>query len=399
MRLLALCADRGVPVDGSKGATVHLLELWRALARQGARVTGLAPWRGGALPADGPRLRIVSVGTNGQGDHEVASRLRNEALDRVRRDPPEGLIERLALGSTLGVELRQRTGAPLMVEVNAPLDRESARFRTPPSASEVDAVRNTLHAADHVYCVSRPLIAWAEALGARPGHVELLANGVDVSAFGTPMRPARGERRKKDPGRGLRVGFVGSFKPWHGVEYLIEAAARVVGRGVPLRLELMGEGPERGSHENEVRALGLTAHVTFLGARPHDQVPAFLESLDVAVAPAASSGDYYFSPLKLFEYAAAGRAIIAPAAGQVPEWFEHGIDAWLVPPGDPAALAGAIERLSDDPALRLRLGASARARAEREFDWSRVADRILGWLREAREATADSAVGAKGEHG
>ena len=195
----------------------------------------------------------------------------------------------------------------------------------------------------------------------------------------------------------MRVGFVGSFKPWHGLGHLIKAAARVADRGIPVRLELMGEGPERVRLEEQVRALGLAAHVRFLGAHPHEQVPAFLQSLDIAVAPAPSSEDFYFSPLKLFEYAAAGRAIIAPAAGQVPEWFEHGVDAWLVPPGDASALADAIERLGEDPSLRSRLGASARARAAREFDWSRVADRILAWIREPE--VVGSATGAKGGSG
>ncbi|MGH7731157.1 MAG: glycosyltransferase family 4 protein [Candidatus Eiseniibacteriota bacterium] len=396
MRLLALCTDRGVPVDGAKGATVHLVELWRALAHRGAHIVGLAPWRGGTLPSAPPGLEIGPVRMLGAGDHEFALRLRHHALDWVGRARPQAVLERLALGSRLGLEIRQRTGAPLVVEVNAPLDREAARYRVPPTPEELDALRDTLQGADRVYCVSRGLIEWARGQGAPEGRLELLANGVDVGRFGPPAPAAGGAGRQPTPAAEgdskdvcrLRTGFTGSFKPWHGLEHLIEGVGLVRARGIDLGLELLGDGPGRPQLEERARALGLGAHVRFLGARPHEQVPAFLHGLDIAVAPAAAEEDYYFSPLKLFEYAAAGCAIVAPAAGEVPEWLRHGDEAWLVRPADPAALADAFARLASDPALRRSLGAAARARAEREFGWDRVAERIIGWVRQGRRDDA-----------
>ncbi|MEO6461739.1 MAG: glycosyltransferase, partial [Candidatus Eisenbacteria bacterium] len=92
--------------------------------------------------------------------------------------------------------------------------------------------------------------------------------------------------------------------------------------------------------------------------------------------------DPYFSPLKVYEYAAAGCAIVAPAQGQTGERFQHGRDAILVPPGDAQALADALELLAASPDLRRALGTAARERARSEFDWSHVARRLLAWSEE-----------------
>jgi glycosyltransferase involved in cell wall biosynthesis len=227
--------------------------------------------------------------------------------------------------------------------------------------------------------VSDALFPYAIAHGARPGRVRVLPNGVDTDAFTPPPI----DRDADHPTGPVRFGFVGSFKAWHGCDLLLEATLMARDRHADLELLLVGEGPQRAALEEVAGHLGLAANVRFLGARGHQEIPAFLHGLDVAVAPAPAGIDYYFSPLKVWEYAAAGRAIIAPRAGQVAERLRHAEDAWLVEPGSPAELAAAMMELAGNPELRRRLGDAAGARARAEFSWSRVARRLLVWLDDA----------------
>lgn len=389
MRLLGLCADPGIRLDAVKGATVHLTELWRALARAGAEVTAIAPARTRTLAFDLPGVTIhpIPVGRVYEEPDQAAdlpARVLAAASEVVARGlAPDAVLERLALGSEAGLVLARRLQVPLIVEVNAPLDEEAKRFRGCDASPEVlECQRRLLAGADVVYVVSDRLISYATARGARQERVRILPNGVDARAFDRPhVAPG--------PGAPVRVGFVGTFKAWHGLEFVVQAFALARERGARLELALVGDGPLRAALEADVMARGLSEHVRFYGARPHGDIAAFLSAIDVAVAAAPEKLDFYFSPLKVYEYAAAGCAILAPRVGQIEARFRHGQDAYLVPAGDPEALADALVLLADNAGLRAQLGTAARARARVEFDWSVVADTILGWTQEPRAARTE----------
>lgn len=372
MNVLALCADPGIPLESTKGATVHLLELWRAMVRQGDNVTGLAAWRGGDIPEmTAMGLALLPVRAHRGKDEDFLATFREAALIAARAVRPEVVWERLALASDVGRDVAERLGVPLVVEVNAPIDEEAVRFR---SAARPDAARSAqlrlLSAASLVYCVSEALIPYARSRGADPAALRVLPNGVDTRAF-------LGERR--DAEGAVRVGYIGSFKPWHGVEILVEAFRRAVTQGHDFELDLVGDGPTRAEVEAFVEQSGLRDRVRFHGPRPHAEIPAILRSVAIAVAPAPGDVDYYFSPLKVYEYAAAGCAIVAPRAGQVAERFRDGEDALLVTPGNAGEMTAALLSLASDPGLRRRLGERARQRARDEFDWSRAACKLREW--------------------
>jgi glycosyltransferase involved in cell wall biosynthesis len=99
--------------------------------------------------------------------------------------------------------------------------------------------------------------------------------------------------------------------------------------------------------------------------------------MDAAVAPYPALANFYFSPLKVYEYLAAGLPVVASRLGQLERLVEHGVTGLLVPPENAAALADALERLQGDGALRARLGQAARARVLRDHTWDAVVRRIL----------------------
>nr|MDQ3397619.1 glycosyltransferase family 4 protein [Deinococcota bacterium] len=123
--------------------------------------------------------------------------------------------------------------------------------------------------------------------------------------------------------------------------------------------------------------LGLADSVRFTGAVALEEVPRFLMQMDAAAAPYPPLANFYFSPLKVYEYLAAGLPVVASRVGQLAELLTDGVDGLLYPPGDARALAGALTRLAGDAALRERLGRAGRAKVEAKHSWQHVARRIL----------------------
>lgn len=137
------------------------------------------------------------------------------------------------------------------------------------------------------------------------------------------------------------------------------------------------------------------------GAVPHQEIPHWLDRADVGVAPYPELDDFYFSPLKVVEYMAAGLPVVASSVGQLRSLVQDGKTGLLVRPGDAESLASALVRLAEDRKLRLRMGRRARERAERRHDWSRVTDRIERCLAHLHRGSApgipEAGEGLKGQ--
>ncbi|MFE5334267.1 glycosyltransferase, partial [Isoptericola sp. NPDC056573] len=186
-------------------------------------------------------------------------------------------------------------------------------------------------------------------------------------------------RRMRQGAAQFTVLFVGTLKPWHGLDVLIDAFAGVRSRVSEARLLLVGDGPEREAVLARADALGVGDAVEHAGAVPPSDVPPLLLRADVAVAPYPPLDGFYFSPLKVYEYLAAGLPVVASAVGELSEALEHGAAGVLVPPGDAVALADALVALARDDDRRAALGARAREVAVERHDWSVVVRRALGF--------------------
>ena len=197
--------------------------------------------------------------------------------------------------------------------------------------------------------------------------------GAPSGAGNGGVSDARPVTATSQPARPASIVCVASLQPQKGQRHLVEACRLLRDRGRAVQCTFVGEGEERTALEALVHALGLEDVVTLPGAQPRDRVVAIVEAADVVAQPSIvlPSGKTEGIPVALMEALAAERAVVASEVSGIPELVVDEVTGVLVPPGDATALANAIERLLDDPALRARLGTAGRRRVLEEFDLHR----------------------------
>ncbi|MDA8194194.1 MAG: glycosyltransferase [Thermaerobacter sp.] len=376
MRILYLLADPGIPVPGHKGASTHVMQMVRAFRAAGANVILLTA-RPGTYPV--PDLAPVCVAATSPGPRRahLLTMMENAADKLLKTFPADALYERYSLFGEVGLRLGKRYGLPLYLEVNAPLTWEETAFRGLPAQdapAAQAAERRIWLGATRLFAVSSPLADYAKSLGVPADRITVAPNGFDPALFYPGGAPAA--LPLWPPSVRHVVGFVGSLKPWHGVDLLLKALAH----RAEWAAVLVGEGPERSALAALAEKLGLTARVWTVGAVPLDQVRAYYAAMDLVVAPYRPHPDmpFYFSPLKIIEAMAAGRAVLAPALGDIPHWLGQG-RGLLFQAGDVADLA---RQLAAAPSWPLKaMGRQAAEWVSRTRTWQSVADRALAQMR------------------
>lgn len=316
---------------------------------------------------------------------EVAELVYNlPAYVRLRRAArafrPDMIYERYNLFYLAGTWLARRQKLPFILEVNSPLAAERRLFGGNHLRRLSQMVEKRVwQSADQVFAVSavlRDTIAYA---GVPASRISVVPNAIDPARF-VPAVPFVSRSSL------LVLGFIGFVRSWHGLDMVIAAMAADADR--KLTLTIVGEGPARPALEQQAHQLGIASRVCFTGLTNREDVPRILAGFDIALQPKAVP---YASPLKLFEYMAAGRAIVAPDQPNIREILQHERTALLFDPSKPHSLWQAVRRLADDAALRRSLGEAAREQIfHRDYTWHGNARRIV---------TMGSAIAARSEAG
>jgi glycosyltransferase involved in cell wall biosynthesis len=420
MKILYLCPDLGIPILGRKGASIHVRSLASALSRAGhtvmvaCPVLTKSPWDEPAplqatllhLPPDEDSSASVAtlkalnetLGVVNTLPGELRRILYNRELGRrlkrrFEAHPPDVIYERASLYATAGATLAREWKRPHVVELNAPLALEQATYRGT-SFGDLAALaeRWLLTQADAVLTVSAPLREYVIALGVDADRVHVHPNGVDAALF--HPAPIEGDAPAcRSANEGPVLGFLGGLRPWHGVEVLPDVLARLLPHHPGLRLVIVGEGPLRADLERDVRERGLSGSVVFTGSVPHERAADVLREFNIALAPYPRiEHDFYFSPLKVFEYMACGLPVVAARVGQIAEVIQHGETGLLYSAGDVEALTAACDRLLAEPSLRRRLGQAAAREVLGRYTWDQNATRVTelaAQLIRAKQGTDD----------
>jgi glycosyltransferase involved in cell wall biosynthesis len=399
--ILYLCCDKGLPFWGTKGGSVHMREFVAALRSFGHRVTVVARDKSDrsesddfiSLPSRSARDLFDEAIELG-GDRELLSESKQfyqnpnweRFLTKLHKKNEFGLVyERYSLFAIAGLSFARRAGIPFIFEVNAPLVWEALTYRGLVMKELAQAVEKRLFSsADRIIAVSDSIQKYV--LSVAPGaRVSVVPNGVNIDRFNIKAHESALDDIESSSEDNFTVAFIGNLRPWHGVEILIDAFAEFSRRSGRGKLLIIGGGePLKKELERRCFSLGLDGKVTFTGAVPFEEIPGLLEIADVTVAPYPDLDNFYFSPLKILEYMAAGKAIIASKIGQVAQILSHEKTAFLIPPGDSRTLASVLDILYQDPALRKSLGINARNEACSRHTWKQRVAVIMNIIQSLR---------------
>lgn len=211
-------------------------------------------------------------------------------------------------------------------------------------------------------------------------RIAVLPSGTDTQVF-TPREVMACRREVGVAHEGPCIGFVGSFYRYQGLSYLLDAMTLIRQACPDARLLLVGDGTAAAELKAQAAHLGLTPSIQWTGRVPYERVPYFIGAMTVCVAPfRGDRGET--SPVKIFDYLACGRPVVASAIPCVEAAFPVQSGVQLVPPNDSAFLAAAIMALLNDPAACAAMGTEGRRFVERRFSWAQIVASLRIWLQE-----------------
>lgn len=405
LHIAYVCGDRGVPIGGDKGASAHVAAMVRAFAAQGAEVEILgARVRDGFQTAELP-AQVTDVGAQKAsrrfrqdlfaGDSSAADRVNateswgmtlnnvfTRSLERLHKSwRIDAIYERYSLWTYAGVAFAQQAGIPHFLEVNAPLLEEQRKYRGIENEGAAAGFRSiAFRRSDRILVPSAELCPYLLANGARRGAISVVPNAADPKHFHPSVRTAPRRTRATDP---FTIGFLGSLKPWHGVDLMARAFIRLSRRHPNYNLLIVGEGPMRKTLEAEFRRERCIDRVRFTGAVAYEDVPKVVANMDVGLAPYPKQSDFYFSPIKIFEYMACGVPIVASDIGQIGDLMKNRKTARLHRPGAILEMASLIEEVAKSPTAADRMARQARKMLCSRFTWKRNGERVLSMMENA----------------
>ncbi|MGB7613255.1 MAG: glycosyltransferase family 4 protein, partial [Candidatus Acidiferrum sp.] len=276
-------------------------------------------------------------------------------LPTLWRQPDAVLYERHAYFMFMGVLLGKWLKHPVVIEVNELAGFTRARgLILERLARKIDAW--VFSRADHLLCVSRVLADEATLRGARSERVYVLPNAIDPNRFRSP-RPEQSVRSRLDLEGSIVIGHVGLFYRWDRLDVLIEVAKSIRDLHPEIKVLLVGDGPEIQNLKQDAFRLGMERVVIFPGPVPRDDVPAYIEAMDICVLPDSNA---FGSPIALFEFMAMAKPCVVPDLGPMRDVIEGNLTGIMFPHGDYVALERALLRLVEDSAFRNQVGGRAK---------------------------------------
>lgn len=348
MRIVYVAPNILLP--GFHGGSTHVSEVLRELRR------------------DNDVLLLARRGSHGEGVVGIGGRLAPgmlryllpfyhflPAYAHVRRFKPDLIYDRFS-SFGLGVLLGKMLDVPVVSMV---LDKSATLI--------------TLRGSDRLLGTDRSL------LDRRYQHkTHQVWWGANTDTF-HPRQDGRQVRKALGIEDGVMViGYTGGFYDWHDLETVVGAAAKIgiAGRLPRCHFLMIGDGEFRSRIEEMVFRKKLTASFLFPGRIPHDEIPRYVASCDLCLAPYSPAkhkdmqgGELFSYPLKVFEYLAAGKATITIDSANMRQVFRHKEHLMLLEPACPELLADTIMTLMDDAALRSQLGQSGRKLVEERYSW------------------------------
>ncbi|WP_231295823.1 glycosyltransferase family 4 protein [Colwellia sp. PAMC 21821] len=303
------------------------------------------------------------------------------AVIRLRRTVKEKKItliyERYSLFMFSSVWWAKRHNLPIVLEINDSCQVQRVRLLTFKKLAEKIEGWIFKNATGLVFISTRFKEVAEQAYGEIAPSV-VSPNGADLDKFiidetsGSALRSKLGIEDK------IVLGYVGAFVHWHGIDWFVDLACQRLKDTPELVLLLVGDGVAFEGIRNRVIEAGVESQVILPGKVPHHEVSSFLSAMDLGILP--DSNDYG-SPMKLFEFMAMGKGMIAPDFSPIAEVVQDNETSWLFPAGDKQACIDKVFEIVNDRKAHKAVGANARAYIERERQWKHNAAQLLSLVK------------------
>lgn len=365
--------------DGAEGVHIRaMIRAFRQLEHEVHLVSVVDTEGGGRIPGKLSRWRrrlprwLVELG-------EIALNLFVfQLLWRTMRSArPDMLYVRHTRYSLAPMLVARLLGVPTVLEVNSVYSMLAIQQFEPISWRATSRLleRWACRSAQGIVTVSTALKEDLESLGVPAANVTVLPNGVDGDLFRPSAVDGSRYRERLRLQDKVVLGYSGSLRAWQGLDLLIKALEHIDMAKDKLCLLILGDGPERLGLEQMIRRTGLRDSVTLLGNARHEDVPAFLEAIDIGVLPAERR--YHACPMKVIEYMAMGRPVVAPRQRNIEELVSDRVEGLLFEPESVESLRASLLLLSRDTELRSRMGARALKKATGRLTWKSNAMRVI----------------------
>lgn len=283
-------------------------------------------------------------------------------IGNIRSLETDIVFERSSYMSIAAANAASKSGKPLYLEINSPFVEQQKKL------SGASLLNGFAHRREITkgklmtrgYCVSQVLIDFhVKHYGYPQNSLRSIPNAVDSSWL------EHKNDTKVSNDHTITIGFVGSILEYHGVDMLISAFSNLQEQFEYVRLLIVGDGHMLPEYKSQVAKLGIVEKVRFTGSVPHQRVPELIDQMDICVNPMHS---WYGSPIKLFEYGALGKAIVASNQKPVAEVIENEIDGLLIE-SSISNLHNALVRLISNQDIRKTLANSFHQKVKLKHTW------------------------------
>ncbi len=307
---------------------------------------------------------------------EIAYNLKGKAMlmSAIKEFKPDIIYDRYAHFSFSALWAASKTNVPLILEVNSPYSIQKRQWEKIyfPGLSEMGE-RKIFNKAPHIIVVSSPLKKIVMEYGVPEEKITVLPNGTDVERFNPALDVSNLRKELNIEGKTV-IGFVGILRRWHNIDKLIDILEEVDLKKQNAVMLFLGDGPSYQELKEYNDEKGNTETIKFLGRIAHSEIQRYVALMDIAVSPHATP---YSSPMKILEYMAMEKAVLAPDMPNITDLIEHSKTGVLFKSDDANALKKELVELIQDSGLRENLGRAAREKVLREITKKKNAEKTL----------------------
>lgn len=367
--------------DGAEG--IHIAEMVNAFRELGHEVLVAGPAKERNLEKSDQRLNLSRLKKLIKGPNyellELGYNFYNYiSLSKIVKSyKPDLIYDRYITFNYSSVAFGKLKGIPVFLEVNAPLAYERDNEK-----DEFLHLKKVAYFIEKKVCndsfktivVSTPLRDYLRSVGVSEKKILVLPNGVNPNKFKPQSESIKLKEELGLLDHDIVIGFVGILRPWHGIDLLIQAVQQISAHLPNVKLLLVGDGPIKNDIVRMAINMGISQKIVITGRVPHENVGEYVSLFDVAVSPKAT---FYASPMKIPEYMAQGKPVVAPNTRNIKDIISDGEEGILFVDGDRESLSNALQSLIANNLLRKQLGKSALVKAQTQLCWQQNAKVVL----------------------